>query len=96
MPLPFKLARNLTILAFLVRGAFYCAEQPMWEGFDEWAHFGYIQHLAQFGRAPSRSEPVSDELCRSVELAPISAAAAESSAGSLTHDAFWKLPLDGC
>ena len=94
MPRPYKLARNLTIVAFLLRGAFYCAEQPMWEGFDEWAHFGYIQHLAQFGRAPSRYEPVSDELRRSVELVPISAAAAESSAEALTHDAFWQLPLE--
>jgi len=89
-----KLPRNLTILAFVLRGSFYCAEQPMWEGFDEWAHFGYIQHLAQFRRMPSRNEPVSDEVRRSVELVPISAAAAESSPGSLTHDAFWRLPLD--
>ena len=94
MPLSYKSARNLTIVAFFLRGAFYCAEQPMWEGFDEWAHFGYIQHLAQSGRAPSRSEQVSDELRRSVELVPISAAATESSAGSLTHDAFWQLPLE--
>jgi Dolichyl-phosphate-mannose-protein mannosyltransferase len=94
VPFPYKSARNLTIAAFLLRGAFYCAVQPMWEGFDEWAHFGYIQHLAQFGRAPSRYEQISDELRRSVELAPISAAAAESSAGSLTHDAFWQLPLE--
>jgi len=82
------------MVAFLLRGAFYCAEQPMWEGFDEWAHFGYIQHLAQFGRAPLRDEPVSDELRRSVELVPVSAAAAESSAAALTHDAFWQLPLE--
>lgn len=87
-----RLARKLTILAFLLRGTFYCAEQPIWEGFDEWAHFGYIQHLVQYGRPPSRSEPVSDELRRSVELVPVSASAAEYSAESLTHDAFWRLP----
>lgn len=89
-----RLARKLTILAFLLRGTFYCAVQPIWEGFDEWAHFGYIQHLAQAGHPPSRSEPVSDELRRSVELVPLSAAAAESSAESLTHDAFWRLRPD--
>jgi hypothetical protein len=66
-------------------------EQPIWEGFDEWAHFGYIQHLAQYGHPPSRTEPVSDALRRSVELAPVSASAAEYSLGSLTHDAFWRL-----
>jgi hypothetical protein len=89
---PCRLARILTILAFLLRGTFYCAEQPIWEGFDEWAHFGHIQHLAQYGHPPSRSEPVSDELRRSVELVPVSASAAEYSAESLTHDAFWRLP----
>jgi Dolichyl-phosphate-mannose-protein mannosyltransferase len=84
-------ARNLVILAFLVRGAFYCVEQPIWAGFDEWAHFGYVQYLAQYGHPPSRTEPVSAALSRSVELAPLSAAAAESVPGSLTHDAFWRL-----
>jgi hypothetical protein len=86
------LTRKLTILAFLLRGAFYCAEQPVWEGFDEWAHFGYIQHVAQYGHPPSTSEPVSAELRRSVELAPVSASAAEYSVESLTHDAYWRLP----
>lgn len=69
-------------------------EQPIWEGFDEWAHFGYIQSLAQYRHLPSRTEPVSDMLRRSVELAPLSASAAEYSRESLTHDAFWRLSTE--
>lgn len=93
MPIPNHVVRKLAICAFLLRGAFYCVEQPIWEGFDEWAHFGYIQHLAQYGVVPSRSDPVSHVLQRSVELVPLAASAAEFSTGSLTHDAFWRLPL---
>ena len=69
-------------------------EQPIWEGFDEWAHFAYVQHLAHYGHAPSRTEPVSDELRRSLELAPISASVAEYSRKSLTHDGFWQLSAE--
>ena len=86
-----RLACKFVILAFLLRGAFYCVEQPIWEGLDEWGHFGYIQHLAQHGRPPSRSDSISAELQRSLELAPVSASAAEYSRASLTHDAFWRL-----
>lgn len=90
-PLSRHLALKFMISAFLLRGAFYCLEQPIWEGFDEWAHFGYIQHLGQYGHLPSRTEPVSDELRRSLELAPLSAAAADNSRESVTHDEFWRL-----
>jgi hypothetical protein len=92
--IPAATARRLVILAFLLRGIFYCVEQPIWEGFDEWAHFGYVQSLAQHGHLPSRTEAVSDMLRRSVELAPLSASAAEYSRESLTHDAFWRLSTE--
>ena len=32
-------------LAFLLRGIFYCTVLPLWEGFDEWAHFAVIQQM---------------------------------------------------
>ena len=89
--LPSRAVVRLAILAFLLRGAFYCVEQPIWEGFDEWAHFGYIQRIAHSGRLPSRAEPVSAQLRRAVEVAPASEVAAPS-AGSLTYDAYWRLP----
>jgi 4-amino-4-deoxy-L-arabinose transferase-like glycosyltransferase len=66
-------------------------EQPAWEGFDEWAHFAFIEHVASYGRLPSRNEPASAALRRAVALAPLSAAAAGYSRDSLTHDEFWRL-----
>lgn len=81
----------VTWLAFVVRGAFYCVEQPMWEGFDEWAHFAYIQRIGDRGGLPSRTEPVSSVVARSLGLVPMSAAAGDVSPGTITHEAYWKL-----
>ena len=77
-------------LAFLVRGCFYSLEQPMWEGYDEWAHFAYIQHLAEDRVIPSRTDPVSQEVQRSLQLVPLSQSAAVLP-GTITHDSFWRL-----
>jgi 4-amino-4-deoxy-L-arabinose transferase-like glycosyltransferase len=77
-------------LAFLIRGAFYCVEQPLWEGFDEWAHFAYVQHLTTHGELPQRQDPISLELHRSLRSVPLSQSAAVS-VGGITHDEYWSL-----
>ncbi len=82
------------LLAFLLRGAFYCAEQPLWEGLDEWAHFAYVDHLVRYGALPTRSDPVSDTVRRSVELTPLAPAAVGDSKTLLTHDTWWRLPAE--
>jgi hypothetical protein len=63
----------------------------MWEGYDEWAHFAYIQHVAEHGQLPARSENVSDEIQRSLELVPLSHSAAEAVPAAVTHDGYWRL-----
>jgi hypothetical protein len=78
-------------LAFLSRGLFYCVQQPMWEGYDEWAHFAFVQHIAELGTLPSRADLVSPEVQRSLHLAPLSLAAAKVAPGTITHDSFWRL-----
>lgn len=79
-------------LAFLARGVFYCVEQPLWEGFDEWAHFAYIQHVAELRALPSRTDPVSEELRQSLETAPLSPSAARIGPYTITFDDYWQLP----
>jgi hypothetical protein len=78
-------------LAFLSRGLFYCVEQPMWEGYDEWAHFAYVQHIAEHRTLPSRTDPVSYEVGRSLQLVPLSRSAAAIGPVTITHDLFWQL-----
>ena len=92
--------RNRTLLcavwlAFLLRGAFYCLEQPIWEGYDEWAHFAFIQYLVEHRALPSTADRASDEVARSLELVPLSESAVAGIGGRTTHDQYWALPPEG-
>jgi hypothetical protein len=59
-------------LAFLVRGAFYCNLIPLWEGFDEWGHYAFVEHLRLHpGTLPRTTDGVTEEIRQSVQSAPI-------------------------
>lgn len=79
-------------VAFVVRGAYYCAAQPLWEGVDEWAHFAYVQALAETGVIPQRMDRVGPVVERSLELVPLAPAAAQFVPGTTTHAEYRKLP----
>jgi hypothetical protein len=81
----------IVMLLFIVRGLFYCVLQPIWEGYDEWAHFAYVQHIAQRASLPDRKDQVSPEVRRSLEIAPLPYAPDRPASG-VTHDDFWRLP----
>jgi 4-amino-4-deoxy-L-arabinose transferase-like glycosyltransferase len=87
-----RLALALIWAAFLVRGSYYCVQQPLWEGLDEWAHFACLQYLAEHGHMPRRGDPVSDEVLRSLELVPLAYGTETWVAGGVNHDAYWQLP----
>src|SRR3954449_7956084 len=79
-------------LAFVVRGAYYSVQLPLWEGVDEWAHFAALQWFADHGHMPARSDLVSDEVVRSLELAPLPWSNNGWVVGAVNHDDFWRLP----
>ncbi len=57
---------------FLARGLFYCSFLPLWEGYDEWAHFSYMERLVTAGDVlVGREVPVSQEVEASLQLAPL-------------------------
>jgi len=59
-------------LVFLVRGAFYCNLIPLWEGFDEWGHYAFVEHLRLHpGTLPRTTDGVTEEIRQSVQTAPI-------------------------
>ena len=59
-------------LAFLLRGAFYCNLIPLWEGFDEWGHYAFVEHVRLHpGVLPRTTDPVTEEIRRSVQSARI-------------------------
>ena len=89
-------ARRVVLLVwtcFLVRGVFSCVLLPLWEGYDEWAHFAYVQLLASGGGLPALGRtPVSREVAESLSLTPLPYGHHAIPIPFLTHDAWWKLP----
>jgi 4-amino-4-deoxy-L-arabinose transferase-like glycosyltransferase len=79
-------------LAFVLRGAYYCVQMPLWEGLDEWAHFAAVEWFAEHGHMPARTDLVSDAVVRSLELAPLPWSNNGWVAGAVNHDDFWRLP----
>jgi len=65
-------AGNARILCFwLMTAAGYALLTPLWEGFDEPFHYAYGQWLATRMRIPALgSTPLSEEVWRSLQLAP--------------------------
>ena len=80
-------------VCFLARTAFYSAALPLWEGFDEWAHFAVIRRMALRGeRLVPRNGKVPRDVAASLELAPVPWAMRNMPPPSLTQDAYWRLP----
>lgn len=80
---------------FVVRGIFYCAMLPLWEGWDEYAHFAWLQHWIDKGSLPRRYDPISREIELSMQLAPLPHELNWIGPPYLTHDQWWALsPAD--
>lgn len=59
-------------ICFLIRAGFYCAAVPLWDGFDEWSHFGVVQRMAFRGEAlVSREAPLPRNTAATFGLAPL-------------------------
>jgi hypothetical protein len=65
---------------------------PLWEGFDEPFHFGYVQHLAITRRLPQLGKTaLSNEVWESVRLAPASHVIRFNIPAVMTFDEFYRL-----
>ena len=59
-------------LVFVLRGVFYCNLIPLWEGFDEWGHYAFVEHVRLHPDVlPRTTDPVTEEIRESVQSAPI-------------------------
>jgi len=66
---------------------------PLWEGFDEPFHFGYAQALASgVGFPDPRHSRLSEEIARSIELAPASVPVKRNLPDVTTYSDFFALP----
>ena len=82
-------------ICFLLRGWFYASLFPLWEGYDEFAHFGVVRAMATKGLLlVPRDQAGPRDVEESLALAPIpwEVRSWEVLRSSLTEDAYWKLP----
>ncbi len=78
---------------FVVRGLFYCVSLPVWEGFDEPAHFGYVQRVAVAGAWLVRPDTSSTrEVESSISLLPMPWVLRNEPLVRETHESYWRLP----
>lgn len=83
-------------LAFVVRGFWYCAVAPPWEGFDEPFHFSVLQNVANGHGMPHAGTPITLEVQNSLHLLPIPWMLQFHAIPPplTTYDDFWKLPAE--
>jgi 4-amino-4-deoxy-L-arabinose transferase-like glycosyltransferase len=80
---------------FLVRLWFYCAMLPLWEGYDEWAHFAVVRHMAVDGPwLVSRDAPVPRDVEASFQLAAVPWEMRALAPPSYTQDGYWRLSAE--
>lgn len=86
-----QLALVLLWLAFLVRGFYYVQLMPIWEGWDEYAHFAYVQYISASVALPPPDARVSAEISHSLELVPLPWSLQDWAPPNIAHDGFWRL-----
>jgi len=85
--------RSWILLAFGVGNAvLYAGLQPLWEGFDESFHYGYVQELSRHRRIPVLGRTcLSEEIWRSMALAPVSGRVKMNVRTGISYDDYWRL-----
>src|SRR4051812_1690440 len=92
---PMQIGWRITLIwaCFVMRLAFYSTLLPLWEGYDEYAHFAVIRAMAQHGHLlVSRDQPIPWDIAISFQLAPVPWDLDYLPSPSVTHDEYWKLP----
>lgn len=70
----------------------YAGLQPLWEGFDESYHYGYVQELSRQHRLPKLGETwLSEEIWQSLELIPVSFRVKVNVRRGVPFDEYWRL-----
>jgi hypothetical protein len=88
-------SRKAILLFGIVNAALFSALLPLWEGFDEAFHYGYVETLWQTWRWPvlGRTE-IPYDVAASFQLAPVSHVLTVSIPEAISYDAWFALPQD--
>ncbi len=80
-------------ICFAARLLFYSAMLPLWEGYDEWAHFAVIRAMAFQGEVLVRRESfIPRDVDASLKIVPLPWALRNLPPPSVTEDVYWRLP----
>jgi hypothetical protein len=86
------LSGAIVAFAFL-HALLYSSLLPLWEGFDEAYHYGYVQDLALRRELPAlERSTLNEEIWRSMQLAPASHLVARNTAGLTSYTDYFQLP----
>jgi hypothetical protein len=87
------LARKAILPFAIVNAALFSALLPLWEGFDEPYHYGYVEELWQSSRLPVFARtPLPYDVVASFPLAPVSNVVRRAIPEAITYDAWFALP----
>jgi hypothetical protein len=70
----------------LARLVFYAAALPLWEGYDEWAHFSVVRMVAHGDLLPRRNAPIPADVDASLRSVPVPWELRGLPAPARTHD----------
>lgn len=85
----------LVWVCFMLRGLFYSVLFPLWEGYDEYTHFAFIQYLVTNHSLPVAAHTtISKEVFESLKLVPLPWTLRDLELPHAIHDDYWRLPED--
>jgi hypothetical protein len=73
----------------LVRLGWYATALPLWEGYDEWAHFAVLRSMSEGHPLVARDAPIPADVEASLQTVPVAWELRGFPAPARTHDAFW-------
>ena len=87
---PPLIAAIILLAGSLVAGLGFCALLPPFEGFDETAHYSYIQQIAQTGTRPRLNNAITADVDDYLKVAP----GAIALKGRWSYPVFFKASAD--
>lgn len=85
--------RRAILLLGIVNAALFSGLLPLWEGFDEAFHYGYVEELWQSPHLPVLGRtPLPYDVVASFQLAPVSNVARIPIPEAISYDAWFALP----
>jgi hypothetical protein len=86
-------SRKAILLFGIVNAALFSALVPLWEGFDEAFHYGYVESLWQTGRLPVLGRTLlPEDVIASFRLAPVSHVVARVIPEATSYETWFALP----